>query len=248
MTRLMYDGVRSLAAGIHHSFPNAAMVAGYDNGLYAWTTAEWNLFPHAVKVHISITASANTGDVLDVEQGDATPAQAKAWIEMRKRAGLYRPTIYCSRSVIPAVRQATGNLVLGRDYDIWAADYTGQPHQVVAPGTPSALCAATQYINTTGYDASVVYDDGWPHRSAPKPPAPKPDPAPAPASQPKETPEMIILRTKVNGAVVTFLYGAGGCRHITNPENQAALAKVLPVVDVTEDQVVKCNGGSLPPM
>jgi hypothetical protein len=161
MTRLMYDGIRSLAAGIHHSFPTAEMVAGYDNGRYAWTTAEWNLFPHAVKVHISISASANTGDVLDVEQGDATPAQAKAWIEMRKRAGLWRPTIYCSRSVIPAVRQATGNLVLGQDYDIWAADYTGQPHQVTG-------CAATQYINTPGYDASIVHDDGWPHRSAPK--------------------------------------------------------------------------------
>jgi hypothetical protein len=69
--------------------------------------------------------------------------------------------------VIPAVRQATGNLILGRDYDIWCADYTGSAHQVTAPGSPSATCAATQYQSTSAYDVSAVYDDGWPHRTPP---------------------------------------------------------------------------------
>ena len=166
----MYDGINSLAAGIARQFPNLPKVAGYVNGLYAWSQAEWNLFPHADHVTISVTAGANEGDVLDVEQGDATPDQAHGWIAMRKAAGLFRPTIYCSRSVIPAVRAGTGSYILGRDYDIWVADYTGSPHQVTAPGLPVATCAATQYESTAGWDATAVYDLSWPHRVPPAAP------------------------------------------------------------------------------
>lgn len=170
----MYDGINALAAGIARSFPNAAMIAGYINGAYAWTQADWNLFPHANHVQITVTASADAGDVLDVEAGDATPGQTAGWIERRKASGYYRPSIYCSRSVIPAVRQGTGAYILGRDYDIWVADWTGSPHEVTAPGTPSATCSATQYESTANYDVSVVYDGGWPHRAAPKPPPTRP--------------------------------------------------------------------------
>jgi hypothetical protein len=176
---LMYDGINSLAAGIARQFPNATKVAGYLNGIYAWSQAQWNLFPHADHVTISVTAAANAGDVLDVEVGDAAPNQAAGWIAMRKAAGLYRPTIYCSRSVIPAVRAGTGSYVLGKDYDIWVADYTGSPHPVTAPGTPSATCAATQYESTANWDASMVYDTDWPHRKAP--PVRLPGQLPAPA-------------------------------------------------------------------
>jgi hypothetical protein len=169
----MYDGINSLAAGIARSFPDAAMVAGYINGAYAWTQADWDLFPHAIHVQITVTASADAGDVLDVEPGNAAPGQTAGWIERRKASGYYRPSVYCSRSAIPAVRQGTGAYILGRDYDIWVADWTGSPHKVTAPGTPSATCSATQYENTANYDVSVVYDEGWPHRTVParRPPA-----------------------------------------------------------------------------
>jgi hypothetical protein len=164
---LMYDGINSLAAGIARDFPGAAKVAGYVNGTYAWSQAEWGLFPHADHVAISVTASANAGDVLDVETGDATPGQCAGWIAMRKAAGLFRPTVYCSRSVVPAIRAGTGSYVLGRDYDIWVAEYDGSPSPLVPPGTPPASYAAKQYESTPGYDVSAVYDPGWPHRHAP---------------------------------------------------------------------------------
>lgn len=183
----MYDGINSLAEGIAKSFPDAAMVAGYVNGDYAWTQAEWDLFPHAVKVQISVTASANAGDVLDVESGNATPAQTAGWIKTRKAAGYYRPTIYCSLATVPAVRQGTGAYILGEDYDIWVADWTGSPHEVTAPGTPTATCSATQYENTADYDASAVYDDGWPHRTASTSTPPKPTKAPAEPANIKAT-------------------------------------------------------------
>ena len=70
---LMYDGINSLAAGIARQFPDAAKIAGYANGTYAWSAAEWNLFPHADHVHIAVRAAFNAGDVLDVETGDASP-------------------------------------------------------------------------------------------------------------------------------------------------------------------------------
>ena len=178
MTVLMYDGINALAAGIAKEFPNAAMVAGYINGVYAWSQQDWDLFPNADRVQVTVTASANSGDVLDVEAGDASPSQAAGWIAMRKAAGYYRPTIYCSRSVIPAVRTGTGSYILGQDYDIWVADYTGSAHEVIAPGSPSATCSATQYESTANYDVSMVYDSGWPHR---KPSAPTSSKLPAPS-------------------------------------------------------------------
>lgn len=164
--RTMYDGVNSLAAGIAKDFPAAQMIAGYLTGKYAWTAAEWALFPHAAHVTIATTASVNAGDVLDVETGDAKPQDTFGWIKMRRAAGLYRPTIYCSRSVVPAVRQATGTFILGRDYDIWDADWDGSSK----PDYP--LAVAKQFRNTAGYDQSAVFDDGWPHRHAPVSPPP----------------------------------------------------------------------------
>jgi hypothetical protein len=160
--RTMYDGIATLAAGIARSFPDAAMVAGYVNGAYAWSPTEWDLFPNAEHVTISVTASADEGDVLDVEAGDATPVQAYGWIHHRKQSGLWRPTVYCELAKVPAVREATGAYVLGADYDIWVADWTGSPHEV-------AGCAAVQYLSTNEYDASAVHDDGWPHRTPPQP-------------------------------------------------------------------------------
>jgi len=168
----MYDGINALAAGIARQFPHAAMVAGYLNGSYAWSQSQWDLFPDADHVTISVTAGANEGDVLDVESGDATPDQTAGWIAMRKAAGLFRPTIYCSRGVIPAVRVGTGSFILDKDYDIWVADYTGAAHELTG-------CAATQYESTANYDVSAVYDTGWPHRKAPAPTAPTQLPAPS---------------------------------------------------------------------
>lgn len=172
---LMFDGINSLAAGIARQFPGAAKIAGYVDGIYAWSQAEWDLFPHADHVKIAVRASTNAGDVLDVENGDATPAEAAAWIRMRHAAGLFRPTVYCSLSVVPDIRRETGSLILGVDYDIWVAEYTARPTPPPCPGLPAASFAAWQYESTAGWDASRVLDPAWPHRQ-PAHPAPLPAP------------------------------------------------------------------------
>jgi peptidoglycan hydrolase-like protein with peptidoglycan-binding domain len=157
----MYDGINSLASVIHRDFPHAVLVAGYANGSYAWTEAEWGLFPASAQVTISVTASADAGDVLDVENYDATPAQTQGWIRMRKASGYYRPTIYCSLDTVPAVRGGTGPYVLGKDYDLWVASYDGS---TASPYTGSSV---KQYESTANYDLNIVYDGGWPYRTSP---------------------------------------------------------------------------------
>lgn len=167
--RTMYDGVPADAGAIAR-LPNIDMVAGYDDGNFAWSSSEWNLFPHAYHVHIAVFASTNSGHVIDCENGDATPDQAAAWVRMRKAAGLERPTIYCNLSTAQAVRTATGNLLLGQDYDMWVADWTGSPHEIVFADGRKA--AATQWASLSDHDVSTVYDSGWPHvkSSDPNPP------------------------------------------------------------------------------
>jgi hypothetical protein len=147
----------------NHGVRNPAFVCGYASGLYAWTDADFNLFPKSVHVYIATEASVDAGDVLDVESGAATPAEAESWIRKRKAAGYYRPTIYCSLATVPAVRTGTGPYKLGVDYDLWVAHWTGKPH-VAYPGA-----AATQYQSLSWADRDVAYDAGWPHRKRPGP-------------------------------------------------------------------------------
>lgn len=218
---LMYDGLNSDAPAIARAFPGARKVAGYLNGRYAWSQADWDLFPGADHVTITVTASAGEGDVLDVETGDATPAQAAAWIEMRHAAGLYRPTIYCSLSVVPAIRAATGPLILGRDYDIWVAKFDGSGAEPAVPGLPAARFAAKQYETNPSWDESVLYDPEWPHRVAAHP-----APAPAPAGPSGTATGANVAWHPVDGVSVYRIQkrdGRGAITELTSSLPRAAL-------------------------
>lgn len=174
MTRTMYDSVTATDIPA-----DAEMVAGYVDRKKPWTAADWARFPGVPHIRIATRASTtgNGVDVLDVERGDATPAQAPGWINTQRALGYHRPTIYCPASlraqVVAACDQNGPHLVAGRDYDLWIARYrasaTTPPHN--EPGA-----AATQYANadTSGghYDLSLVADDGWPHRTDSPTPTP----------------------------------------------------------------------------
>jgi hypothetical protein len=130
------------------------VVAGYGDGAYIWSPSWidgsdwWALFPRAAQLVIVVSA-AHQGDVLDVEQGDATPQDVPGWIDRFNRPSRRRPTIYCNRSTIDAVRQAAG----GRAFDWWAATLDGT-QQV-------AGAVAVQYVDTGAYDESIIWDAGW---------------------------------------------------------------------------------------
>lgn len=152
----MYDAVTP--ANIPAS---AEVVAGYVDGHYAWKPADWARFPHALKVRIAVFPSTNDGDVLDVEPGDATPAQAPGWVARRRAAGHPRPTVYCSRSAWPAVRAEFARQRVPEP-DYWIADYTGRAH--LLPGS-----VATQWTDAGPYDVSIT-NGVWPRTTAPAPP------------------------------------------------------------------------------
>lgn len=180
MTVLMYDGINADAATIRAAWKPGDLVGWYAAGnSFIWTQAERALFPASALVSITLTASFLDADVLDVERGGATPAQVHAWIAAKKAAGYERPTIYCSLSTVPSVRAATGTYILGRDYDIWVADYNGTMTPPAVPGLPAASWAAWQREAGANYDVSMVFDGAWPHRTPPAPPVAPGIPAPA---------------------------------------------------------------------
>src|SRR3954469_25033329 len=118
----MYDAVT--AANIP---AGAEMVAGYIDKikLEPWSAADWARFPNAVKVTIVKKASTNDGHVLDVEPGDATPAEAPGWVRMRRAKGA-DPTVYMNASTWPAVRKAFADQGVEPPH-YWVAKYDGDP-------------------------------------------------------------------------------------------------------------------------
>lgn len=159
---LMYDSTVPSAIPL-----GVDLVAGYLNGRYAWTAAEWARWPAERQVTISIDGKADVGDVLDVELGDAPVGLCYQWVKLRQQAGLWRPTIYCNRSTWPSVILALGPQIGSTDF--WIADPSDEAHWI--PGA-----AATQFLwpkpGVGGwYDLSTTIN-GWPFRRPPqvKPP------------------------------------------------------------------------------
>jgi hypothetical protein len=165
MTRTMYDGIT--AADLP---ADATMVAGYVDGLYANMPALAARFPSASRIGIAVFAHTDDGIVLDVETGDATPAQAPGWVVMRRSHGL-DPTVYCNTDTWPAVRQAFAAAGVPEPH-YWIAQYDGV-------ATIPAGAVAKQYESAGPWDVSVVADY-WPGVDPLPPPPPPPAPAPVP--------------------------------------------------------------------
>lgn len=166
MTRTMWDGINSDAKSILQVAKPGDIIAYYIDGHFAWTPAEIALFPH--NVHVTITVLGNPADVADCETGDLSPASAAKWVQEQRARGYYRPTVYRSLSVMQDIRDATGILVMGRDWDAWVADYDNKTSMDYAGE------AAKQFKNAAYFDESEVYLDGWPFRTRPVPSVPKP--------------------------------------------------------------------------
>jgi hypothetical protein len=165
----MYDSVNP-----YHIPRTAHAVAGYIDGPYAWTAAGWAWHGAPLKIRIATRASTNAGHVLDVEPGDATPAQAVSWVRMRRKAGAI-PAIYASRSLIPTIQAAFR--AAGEPYPLWwIAEWTGAPHWI-----GGAIAVQYDHPPHSGghYDLSLV-GDYWPGADPPPPAPPAPPPAPTP--------------------------------------------------------------------
>jgi hypothetical protein len=149
---------------------DAPCVAGYVDGNYKWSDADWERFPDARKVRIAVFASTNDGDCLDVENGDATVDQAPVWVRLRREAGV-DPACYTSASNWQHLRGAFSTAGVAEPH-WWIAQWDDDP--TVPPGA-----VAKQYANPDQsgghYDLSEVTDGfAWPPGKAPAPPQPLP--------------------------------------------------------------------------
>lgn len=148
--RIMHDGIASDALLIPAT---TQLVAGYVDGLYAWSAADWDRFPHSVKVRIAVFTSTDDGHVLDVEPGnDMTPSHWVSWVQMRRKAGV-DPTIYVGENNWQLVRDAFQSAKVAEPH-YWVARYDNI--QQIPAGA-----VAKQYADAGSYDLSVVADY-WP--------------------------------------------------------------------------------------
>ena len=129
------------------------LYAGYVGGLYPTLIPIMQRFPHARVVSIAVNAS-QSAQVLDVETGDATAAEVPDWLNRMRAQRRKNVTVYTSRSNIDAVLAACDAAKVARPL-IWAADWTGQPHEV-----PGAV--AVQYLSNDYFDETCITDAFWP--------------------------------------------------------------------------------------
>jgi hypothetical protein len=149
--------------------PGLDAYAGYENGLYQTMDQLAARFPGKRLLGISVFL-ADVGQFLDVERYDATPDQASAYWHMRRAAGVTRPGMYASISVMPDVVNALSNAGITRtEYRLWSAHYQFGEH-ICGPSTcnynanvqrvETPWCDGTQWTNNGGlWDTSLLLDD-----------------------------------------------------------------------------------------
>jgi hypothetical protein len=132
----------------------APAVLIYADGKFAWTEQQIALFPKAARRRISVLNQPRLAAVLDVERGDATPADAAGFIKARGQDAC----IYCSRDTLTQVLAETRGL----DYRVWLATLDGTLPTALDGAPAGVTLAAVQFWNVPGrYDLSIVYDTAW---------------------------------------------------------------------------------------
>jgi hypothetical protein len=132
-------------------------IAGYIDGVPRWASSAWDRFPNSRHVRIALNPATNDGDVLDVEKGAANPDQAPGWV-MRRRAAGADPSVYCSLSLWPTVRDQFHFAGVPEPH-WWIAAYPGIGESLY-DGTVAHQFADPPYSGGH-WDLSVVADH-WP--------------------------------------------------------------------------------------
>ncbi|HEV2370934.1 MAG TPA: peptidoglycan-binding domain-containing protein [Streptosporangiaceae bacterium] len=164
-----------------------AAAAGYVDGRWPTYAALAARFPHARLLSIAVSAE-HDADCLDVETGDAAPADVPGWYARQRGRGIERPCLYASAGlmqsgVIPALRIAGIPRAAVR---LWTAHYAGR--HICGPASCGELgidADGTQHTDRAygrDLDQSLLLADFF---AVPAPqPAPVPQPVPSPAPVP----------------------------------------------------------------
>jgi hypothetical protein len=154
-TYLMLDDVNLTILGEYAKTAHA--LAGYVDGStqsdVTWPTllkdygnGDWFL----LSIDVQNDPSAHA-QCLDIETGDASPADAPSWWRATREAGIkardlrWYPKLYASRDTMPGVLKAMDAQKIDRaHYRVWSAHYTDKEH-ICAPDT----CGAAFYADAT---------------------------------------------------------------------------------------------------
>jgi hypothetical protein len=138
-----------------------ALTAGYANGTFHDSSQSCG----ATDVQIDVNGSLPGVDVLDIETGDATPAQAPAWVHAHNAHGgtTFPAVLYCNRSTMTAVANAcqAQNLLPGRDFYWWVSTLDGTVSLSDMTGVVAVQAWGSGFFSNRNIDLSVVYNDAF---------------------------------------------------------------------------------------
>jgi hypothetical protein len=174
MTIVMYDSIT-----VSEIPADAPAVAGYVGGHWPTYNELVQKFPHAHHLSIAVNAS-QSARCLDVEPGDASPAQAPTWFHTHADHSHGLPVLYASASTVAQLTSTMAAAQIGRgQYLIWSAHYTFHEH-ICSPQTCGYPAAdATQWTDKAlgrNLDQSCCADYFFAG-------APAPAPGPTPPAQ-----------------------------------------------------------------
>lgn len=131
---------------------DAKAVAGYVNGLWPTFALLKKHWPDARRLSIAVTSNADA-ECLDIEPGNAEPADGPAWVKRQLERGVHKPVIYCAVSAAEEVLRRLRSAGIDRDeIRLWTAHYTLKPHicdQACGFGM-STRADATQWTDHSG--------------------------------------------------------------------------------------------------
>ena len=160
----MYDAI--YVANLEPPPPHAQAYAGYVDGRWPDYFAIKAAYPRAHLLSIAVFPS-DDAEALDIENGDATPAQAPAWVKRQHARGVKRPVCYASADAMIQVwanLQAAGIARTG--VRLWSAHYGAGEH-ICGGGTCGYKngdghmvppCDGTQWDDGAKYDTSILLD------------------------------------------------------------------------------------------
>lgn len=164
---VMHDAIHANIDTLPKGFQNAGYTTG--SGEIRWTEADFAAHPVAVRICQDSTASDTTADVLDVESGAATPAEAPGWARqaagnylIAKRKGQRSPLVYMSASNVTNVVNAliAGGIKSG--IGLWIANFNLSQSEALAmlnDGSGPFPVRGVQYTDNPPhgtYDTSVM--------------------------------------------------------------------------------------------
>jgi hypothetical protein len=206
--------------------------AGYVETSYDALVAKFYPGHHIFSIAMHADRDA---ECLDIENGDATAADARDWYERMAAKGVYRPCLYASEANMEMVEEEMAD-VPRENYRLWIAAWSPEH-----PETLLDKYDAHQYYGTSSgpYDYSILRDDFF--KGSEKKPAQKVSPKraaskPAPKSTGKGKVKSTDIHPKVAGAglagavataVMTVLKTHGVHIDATESSSIATLAAVL---------------------